>query len=238
MTRARPLLHEAAAQRGGALRTLDALVATSSSSPPSATTSTDVGLTADFLGGTALDLLYNERSPMESHHLTTTFRILGHPKCNVLAGVAQADRKALRSSIVACVLGTDMSRHAQFLTEFAAPSELPILTTSDDERELLMVGIIKAADIANVCRPFDVAMKWAVAIQSEWFGQAELCASLGRACAPFMKPVAQGAASAEPDLARARGQIGFIDGMVAPLYHVMAQKLPAAAAFRRWRTTP
>ena len=78
-----------------------------------------VGLTADFLGGTALDLLYNERSPMESHHLTTTFRILGHPKCNVLAGVAQADRKALRSSIVACVLGTDMSRHAQFLTDFA-----------------------------------------------------------------------------------------------------------------------
>jgi len=74
-----------------------------------------VGLTADFLGGTALDLLYNERSPMESHHLTTTFRILGHPKCNVLAGVAQADRKALRSSIVACVLGTDMARHAQFL---------------------------------------------------------------------------------------------------------------------------
>ena len=73
-----------------------------------------VGLTADFLGGTALDLLYNERSPMESHHLTTTFRILGHPKCNVLAGVAQADRKALRSSVVACVLGTDMSRHAQF----------------------------------------------------------------------------------------------------------------------------
>ena len=96
-----------------------------------------------------------------------------------------------------------------------------------------MVGIIKAADIANVCRPFDVAMKWAVAIQSEWFGQAELCASLGRACAPFMKPVAQGAASAEQDLARARGQIGFIDGMVAPLYHVMAQKLPAAAAFRQ-----
>ena len=192
-----------------------------------------VGLTADFLGGTALDLLYNERSPMESHHLTTTFRILGHPKCNVLAGVAQADRKALRSSIVACVLGTDMARHAQFLTDFAAPSELPILTTSDDERELLMVGIIKAADIANVCRPFDVAMKWAVAIQSEWFGQAELCASLGRACAPFMKPVAQGAASAEQDLARARGQIGFIDGLVAPLYHVMAQKLPAAAAFRQ-----
>ena len=69
------------------------------------------------------------------------------------AGAARSDAQL----VVACVLGTDMRNHARFVDEcgeVAAPA-----CTTARQRRTLLVGITKAADISNVCRPFEVSRK-------------------------------------------------------------------------------
>ncbi|GFH21165.1 phosphodiesterase, partial [Haematococcus lacustris] len=68
-----------------------------------------MGRTNDWLVETEDDLalLYNDRSPMENHHLAGAFSLLKHPDLNFLGAMSKAVRQRLRKLMVELVLGTE-----------------------------------------------------------------------------------------------------------------------------------
>lgn len=64
------------------------------------------GLNNAFLvnSSSPLALRYNDQSVLENHHAATTFAVLGDPKCNVLAGLSDEQRKEARKLIISTIL--------------------------------------------------------------------------------------------------------------------------------------
>ncbi|KAJ9526981.1 hypothetical protein QJQ45_025308 [Haematococcus lacustris] len=99
-----------------------------------------IGRTNDWLVETEdeLALRYNDRSPMENHHLAGAFNLLKHPDLNFIATMPkvppggseqcgsvptlclQANRQRLRKLMVELVLSTDMKQHFAIIGSFTA----------------------------------------------------------------------------------------------------------------------
>eukprot|EP00741_Cyanophora_paradoxa_P024136 tig00021742_g23311.t1 len=78
--------------------------------------------------GDPLAVLYNDRSPLESHHVAASWRALREPRYNFLEGLPRSDLKDLRKTVIDMVLATDMSQHFEILGAFkkrAAAGFLP-----------------------------------------------------------------------------------------------------------------
>ena len=56
-------------------------------------------------------------SPLERHHLATTFETLARPECNLLASFTPAVRRDVRDRLTALVLATDFALHKQTLDD-------------------------------------------------------------------------------------------------------------------------
>ena len=73
--------------------------------------------------------------------------------------------------MISTILATDMQRHFDYMTQLGELKErftdndfaMEDWSDKDKEhtRELLMAVLMKAADISNVARPFDVSVTWA-----------------------------------------------------------------------------
>ncbi|KAL6755521.1 hypothetical protein V8C86DRAFT_217136 [Haematococcus lacustris] len=81
-----------------------------------------IGRTNDWLVETQdeLALRYNDRSPMENHHLAGAFSLLKHPDLNFLQTMPKATYDRLRKLVIELVLGTDMKQHFSIMGSFTA----------------------------------------------------------------------------------------------------------------------
>ncbi|GFH30211.1 phosphodiesterase, partial [Haematococcus lacustris] len=81
-----------------------------------------LGRTNDWLIETRdeLALRYNDRSPMENHHLAAAFSLLKDSELNFLAALPKASWERLRKLMVELVLGTDMKQHFSIIGAFNA----------------------------------------------------------------------------------------------------------------------
>ncbi|KAL6765853.1 hypothetical protein V8C86DRAFT_2450563 [Haematococcus lacustris] len=88
------------------------------------------GVTNDFLVSAhhQLALLYNDRSPMENHHLTLAFTIMRQPGCHFMHGLPRADQVKLRKVMIDQVLATDMRSHFAIRSQFATMHRLGSLS--------------------------------------------------------------------------------------------------------------
>ena len=57
-----------------------------------------------------LALRYNDRSPMENHHVSATWILLKEDRCNFLRKMPQKAIEVLRKQIIDMVLATDMKQ--------------------------------------------------------------------------------------------------------------------------------
>jgi hypothetical protein len=55
---------------------------------------------------------------LENHHISTAFKIMQRPNCNILESFSGGDYSAMRKLMIDMVISTDMSKHAHFLGEF------------------------------------------------------------------------------------------------------------------------
>ncbi|GFH16390.1 phosphodiesterase [Haematococcus lacustris] len=85
-----------------------------------------VGLTNDFLNNSDHDLAirYNDRSPMENHHLAACFSLLQQPHLNFLSHFAKDVRGKLRKMVIELVLATDMKNHMAITSQFSTVHSL------------------------------------------------------------------------------------------------------------------
>ncbi|KAJ9516143.1 hypothetical protein QJQ45_024571 [Haematococcus lacustris] len=85
-----------------------------------------VGLTNDFLNNSDHDLAirYNDRSPMENHHLAACFSLLQQPHLNFLSHFAKDVKDKLRKMVIELVLATDMKNHMAITSQFSTVHSL------------------------------------------------------------------------------------------------------------------
>lgn len=65
-----------------------------------------------------LAIRYNDKSVLENHHLTTTFKILQLPNCNIFEKMDKSEFLSLRKSMISNILSTDMRDHFTILHNF------------------------------------------------------------------------------------------------------------------------
>jgi hypothetical protein len=80
------------------------------------------GRTNDFLVHTHDDLAvrYNDRAPMENHHLAAAWALLKRADCSCLAGLSKAEWEGVRKLVIELVLATDMKQHFAIMGQFSA----------------------------------------------------------------------------------------------------------------------
>ncbi|EME88305.1 uncharacterized protein MYCFIDRAFT_185033 [Pseudocercospora fijiensis CIRAD86] len=173
----------------------------------------------------SLARLYNDKSVLENYHCAAYSQLLRR-HWPVVSSIAN-----FRSTMISTILATDMQRHFEYmgyLSDLKAKvekSEPELADWSEKDksqtRELIMALLLKAADISNVARPFDISAEWAKTLMNEFARQGELEAELQIPTCLFGGP---------PDksdrLAAAQSQKGFMNLFGFPLFRGISEMMP------------
>lgn len=132
--------------------------------------------------GHPLSIIYNDRSPVENYHCLILFSILRLPECQFGCNWDVTMRREFRRISMSVILATDMVFHSEYVRKFQSVQptscvspRLPPIHDLPDQRLLTMIMLIKAADLCNVIRPFDVAEQWGACLQTEFYHQVFFC---------------------------------------------------------------
>ncbi len=169
---------------------------------------------------------YNDRSVLENYHCAAYSQLLRRhwPALHNITG--------FRATMISTILATDMQRHFEYmnsLNDLKAKAKNGDLDDVDSwsekdrehTRELIMALLMKAADISNVARPFDVSSSWAKILMNEFARQGELEGELDIPTCLFGGPP-----DTEDMLAAAQSQKGFMSLFGHPLFQGISEVLP------------
>ncbi|EAN76574.1 cAMP-specific phosphodiesterase [Trypanosoma brucei brucei TREU927] len=148
-------------------------------------------------------------SVLEVHHCNLAVEILSDPESDVFGGLEGAERTLAFRSMIDCVLATDMAKHGSALEAFLASAA----DQSSDEaafHRMTMEILLKAGDISNVTKPFDISRQWAMAVTEEFYRQGDMEKERGVEVLPMF--------DRSKNMELAKGQIGFIDFVAAPFF--------------------
>jgi hypothetical protein len=67
---------------------------------------------------------YNDKAPLENHHLAAAFYLMRKPEYNFLAGLPKAEADRFRKLVIELVLATDMKQHFSILSHFTTAHRL------------------------------------------------------------------------------------------------------------------
>lgn len=172
--------------------------------------------------------IYNDKSVLENYHCAAYSQLIRRhwPQLSSITG--------FRNTMISTILATDMQRHFDYMNQLG---ELKQKLGDDDSmedwcdkdkehaRELVMAILMKAADISNVARPFDVSSLWAKILMNEFARQGELEAELNIPTCLFGGPP-----NKEDMLAAAQSQKGFMGLFGFPLFSGIAELMPSVTA--------
>eukprot|EP01139_Manchomonas_bermudensis_P003608 Amastigsp_a10941_40.p1 type:complete len:330 gc:universal Amastigsp_a10941_40:45-1034(+) len=173
---------------------------------------------------TPLAMVYNDVSCLENHHCSHGFAILSSPESNIFLYLPPSSYREVRRIMVKCILATDMANHFRIKDEFSKVVAAGFSMADAAHRALLCTIILMCCDISNEVRPTPVAREWAERLALEFSLQVELERSAGLPVAPFMDPV---------QTPLAKSQIGFISGVLLPLWREAHGLLPQIADYVR-----
>ncbi|KAJ3259027.1 hypothetical protein HDU77_002018, partial [Chytriomyces hyalinus] len=145
----------------------------------------------NFLVNTSdqLALLYNDRSILENHHVSTAFRVLLQPECNFVAKLSKEEYKEFRDTIIELVLATDLqAQHFSILSMFK--NKVSLTNSFDpvkvhEDRTLLFKMMIKCADVSNPTKAWPLYEKWTGLVLEEFFTQGDAEKALGIPVSPY-----------------------------------------------------
>ncbi|KAK4169406.1 3',5'-cyclic-nucleotide phosphodiesterase regA [Cladorrhinum sp. PSN259] len=167
--------------------------------------------------------LYNDKSVLENFHCAAYNQILRKywPQ-------AYSDAK-MRSLVLNSILATDMSLHHEYMCKMNALKDaLDQSNGSTDSWDMKQIQdrtaltcalLIKCADISNVARKHDTAIKWMHTLSEECSRQREMESELNLESSLF--------AYSGNDISKlTRSQLGFMKGFAKPLFEGIAYLLP------------
>jgi hypothetical protein len=149
-----------------------------------------------------LAITYNDISPLENMHCSTSFAIA--KSVGVLAALPAQSLQMFRKVVVAMVLGTDLAQHFSSLSKFSAKvnnseailkasggagageegageiqSTLTVMMNEAESRLMVMCMCIKNADIAHAAKPWAQHEQWSKRVLQEFFLQGDKEAAQG-----------------------------------------------------------
>lgn len=166
---------------------------------------------------TELALRYNDISPLENHHCSVAFEILENKDRNILRNLDPDLFKRFREGMIRCILATDMAKHHEILKNFKSVVSAGFDISVKEHRDLVMMILIKVADISNEARPMEVADVWLECLFEEYFNQSDVEKLEGLPVAPFMD---------REKVTKPASQIGFIKFVLLPLFEALGELFP------------
>ncbi|KAF5017997.1 hypothetical protein F66182_10046 [Fusarium sp. NRRL 66182] len=167
--------------------------------------------------------LYNDRSVLESFHCAAYSQILRRYWPS-----AFEDTK-MRNLMISSILATDMGLHFDYMKKLGDVQERLEVSNSTDgwngrqieeNKSLACSLLIKCADISNVARNHEIALKWTYILSEEFSRQASMESELSIPSS-LMTPPKQDMTSL------AKGQLGFMNLFATPLFQGVADIMPA-----------
>ncbi|XP_067218944.1 dual specificity calcium/calmodulin-dependent 3',5'-cyclic nucleotide phosphodiesterase 1A [Chanodichthys erythropterus] len=154
-------------------------------------------------------ILYNDRSVLESHHVSAAYRLLqDDDEMNILYNLSKDDWRELRALVVEMVLATDMSCHFQQVKAMKNFLQQP---EGIDKPKALSL-LLHTADISHPAKNWDLHHRWTTSLLEEFFRQGDKEAELGLPFSPLCD---------RKSTMVAQSQIGFIDFIVVPTFTVL-----------------
>eukprot|EP00811_Abedinium_folium_P033398 NODE_6364_length_1678_cov_14.978079.p1 GENE.NODE_6364_length_1678_cov_14.978079~~NODE_6364_length_1678_cov_14.978079.p1 ORF type:complete len:491 (-),score=82.63 NODE_6364_length_1678_cov_14.978079:101-1573(-) len=163
-----------------------------------------------------LAVTYNDKSVLENMHAATCFEIMQQPGCDLIAAMPRATRADFRAVVVELVLATDVSLHANFLTEFQGFfKNQPFLAEDSRARRLFGRCSVKCADLGHAMLPWKVHENWSIRLIGEFYAQGSEEARLGLPLSPQCQRTGDVAAFRQ-------SQSSFLQFMILPMYKDIA----------------
>ncbi|XP_061152092.1 dual specificity calcium/calmodulin-dependent 3',5'-cyclic nucleotide phosphodiesterase 1A isoform X2 [Syngnathus typhle] len=158
-------------------------------------------------------ILYNDRSVLESHHVSAAYRLLqDDDEMNILYNLSKDDWRELRALVVEMVLATDMSCHFQQVKAMKNFLQQP---EGIDKPKALSL-LLHTADISHPAKSWDLHHRWTTSLLEEFFRQGDKEAELGISFSPLCD---------RKSTMVAQSQIGFIDFIVVPTFTVLSDMM-------------
>ncbi|KAL6751781.1 3'5'-cyclic nucleotide phosphodiesterase [Haematococcus lacustris] len=207
-----------------------------------------VGLNNDFLINTndQLARIYNDKSPMENHHLAAMFGLLRQDELNFVAQLPKAELVQLRQMVIELVLATDMKQHFAAVSHFMALYRLAPLR--GPVHDLIAITLappppppapppiaLKLSDLGHLAEELHVHSRWVSALEEELYRQGDREKAAGLPISPLFDRTKPGVS---------KSQVGFMDFVVVPLFHSFVRAFPStqpmfhqlALNYRHWET--
>ncbi|XP_032807131.2 dual specificity calcium/calmodulin-dependent 3',5'-cyclic nucleotide phosphodiesterase 1A-like isoform X2 [Petromyzon marinus] len=164
-------------------------------------------------------ILYNDRSVMENHHVSTAYRIMqADEDANILINLSKDDWRELRALVVEMVLATDMSCHFQQIKAMKTTLQQP---DSVIDKPKAMSLIVHTSDISHPAKEWRLHRRWTESLLEEFFQQGDREEELGL---PF-SPLCDRKSTMVP-----QSQVGFIDFIVEPTLSVLTDMVEGIVA--------
>ncbi|KXH31010.1 3'5'-cyclic nucleotide phosphodiesterase [Colletotrichum simmondsii] len=167
--------------------------------------------------------LYNDRSVLESFHCAAYSQILRRYWPS-----AFEDTK-MRHLMISSILATDMGLHFDYMKRLGdTQDKLDVDNTTDgwngrmqeEQKALVCSLLIKCADISNVARKHETALKWMYILSDEFSRQASMESELEITSSLLSPP--------KKDLiSLSKAQLSFMNLFAIPLFQGVADILPA-----------
>lgn len=158
-------------------------------------------------------ILYNDRSVLESHHVSAAYRLLqDDDEMNILYNLSKDDWRELRALVVEMVLATDMSCHFQQVKAMKNFLQQP---EGIDKPKALSL-LLHTADISHPAKSWDLHHRWTTSLLEEFFRQGDKESELGLPFSPLCD---------RKSTLVAQSQIGFIDFIVVPTFTVLTDMM-------------
>uniref|UniRef100_A0A8C5I6U8 Phosphodiesterase n=1 Tax=Gouania willdenowi TaxID=441366 RepID=A0A8C5I6U8_GOUWI len=156
-------------------------------------------------------ILYNDRSVLESHHVSAAYRLLQEDdEMNILYNLSKDDWRELRALVVEMVLATDMSCHFQQVKAMKNFLQQP------EGCDTTLSLLLHTADISHPAKSWDLHHRWTTSLLEEFFRQGDKEAELGLPFSPLCD---------RKSTMVAQSQIGFIDFIVVPTFTVLTDMM-------------
>eukprot|EP00758_Cryptobia_borreli_P002458 Tbor_TRINITY_DN3045_c0_g1::TRINITY_DN3045_c0_g1_i1::g.17430::m.17430/K13755/PDE1; calcium/calmodulin-dependent 3',5'-cyclic nucleotide phosphodiesterase len=166
---------------------------------------------------TYLATLYNDRSILENHHVSSVMELMKLPRFNLFSGMSEDQRRDIRETVIEMVLATDMGHHGKYVSQFKHRLQENHDFVKKEDIRLALSMAVKMADISNCGRPEYIYLRWSAKIADEFYLQGDRERNLGVPCSPFMDRM-------QP--AMAKGQIAFMNYIVIPMFDCISELIP------------
>lgn len=157
-------------------------------------------------------------SVLEVHHCNLALEILAMEPTAIFAGLNEEDHTTAYKSLISTILATDMAKHKELVSDFLGTCRPVYDKENPEHRRLATSMLMKAADLSNLTKPFNIARLWSILVTDEFYYQGDTEKAVGCGVTPSFNR------EAKPELADT--QLGFIDNCALEFYGALASVFP------------